>query len=167
MRNESTDISTPLRYANHKKLLIFRAYLNICAYTSHHYIGQSRALFRQNRDYLYTIHISSRDNYQLLKFFLFRFVGILHYIKPFYLHSRQIAAIPYRSQQLHIFRSNDRRFFVTPSDPVPFRTIPKQYALPQKRLQRPELYQSLLPDRRFRALTPPHRGRASQFRRYN
>lgn len=39
MRNESTDILPPLRYANRKNLLIFRAYLNIYAYTSHHYIG--------------------------------------------------------------------------------------------------------------------------------
>ena len=112
MRNESTDISTPLLYAHRKKLLIFRAYLNICAYTSHHYIGKSRALFRQNRDYLYTIHISPCDNYWLLKLFLYRLIGILHYIKPFYPHSRQIATTPYRSRQLRIFRSNDRRFLL-------------------------------------------------------
>ena len=167
MRNESTDISPPLRYANRKKLLIFRDYLNICAYTSHHYIGKSRALFRQNRAYLYTTRISPCDNYWLLRLFLYRFMGILHYIKPFYPHSRQIAAIPYRSLTTPHISIKRSAFFVTPFDPVPFCTIPKQYALPQKRLQRPELYQSLLPDRRFRALTPPHRGRASQFRRYN
>lgn len=69
MRNESTDISTPLRYANRKKLLIFRAYLNICAYTSHHYIGKPRALFRTKpRLPLYNPYIV-RDNYWLLRLF--------------------------------------------------------------------------------------------------
>lgn len=52
MRNESTKILTPLRYANRKNLLIFRAYLNICAKTSHHSIGKSSALFKTKPSFL-------------------------------------------------------------------------------------------------------------------
>lgn len=131
MRNESTEIlpryvtQTVKNYSFFELILIYAHIQAITTQVSRaHYLGQNRA-------YLYTTRISPCDNYWLLRLFLYRFIGILHYIKPFYLpqsadrgNSIQIVTTPHIS----IKRS---AFFATPFKPAPF-SSPKTRPLYRK-----------------------------------